>query len=99
MFGVKFVQTRVNHQQNTTKSGDLPYSTTLVVIVARPLSSSVAASLLDQSSRLAAATAAWLRQWPPPAPLATLGAPRVAPQRRAFGGLRGAEIAIQSGWT
>ena len=62
MFGVKFVQTWVNHQQNTTKSGDLPYSTLgmIVAVVAELLSSSGAASLLDQSSRLAVATAAWL---------------------------------------
>ena len=60
MFGVKFVQTRVNHQQNTTKSVDLPYSTLVVTVaaVAGLVSSSVAVSSLDQPSRLAAATAA-----------------------------------------
>ena len=96
MFGVKFVQTQVNHQQNTT---NLPYSTLVVsvAVVARLLSSLLAALSLDQLSRLAVATAAWLLQWPPPTPLATLGAPRGAPQRRAFEGPRGAEYAIQSG--
>ena len=96
MFDVKFVQTWVRQQQTTI---NLPYSTLVVtvVVVAGLVSSSVAASSLDQPSRLAIATAAWLLQLPPPTPIATLGAPRAAPQRRAFEGPRGAENAIQSG--
>ena len=95
MFDVKFVQTWVRQQQTTI---NLPYSTLVVtVVVAELVSSSVAASSLDQPSRLAVATAAWLLQLPPPTPIATLGAPRAAPQRRAFEGPRGAENAILSG--
>ena len=95
MFDVKFVQTWVRQQQTTI---NLPYSTLVVtVVVAKLVSSSVAASSLDQPSRLAIATAAWLLQLPPPTPIATLGAPRAAPQRRAFEGPRGAENAILSG--
>ena len=95
MFDVKFVQTWVKQQQTTI---NLPYSTLVVIVVVAGLvSSSVAASSLDQPSRLAVATAAWLLQLPPPTPIATLGAPRAAPQRRAFEGPRGAENAILSG--